>query len=149
MRTLLISVLAVGALITVSPARAQEMTKEAKIEQILTLTKIESMMDRTLAQMKAMSAQATAGMTPDEQAKAQATQDKILDLAKAAWTKLRPQYVKLYSETFSDEEIDGLLAFYQSSTGQAMIEKMPELMAKFMTLMMPEMQRIMKEAQQK
>jgi len=149
MRTLLVSVLSFSAVIAGSPARAQEITKEAKIERILTLTKAESMMDRMLGPMRAMSAQATAGMTSDEQAKAQATQEKILDLMKTAWTKLRPQYVKLYSETFSDQEIDGLLAFYQSPTGQAMVEKTPELMAKFMVLMMPEIQRIVKEAQQK
>jgi len=149
MRTLLISVLSFSAVIAGSPARAQENTKEAKIERILMLTKTESMMDRMLGPMKAVSAQATAGMTSDEQAKAQATQEKILDLMKAAWIKLRPQYVKLYSETFSDEEIDGLLAFYQSPTGQAMIEKMPDLMAKLMALMMPEIHSVVKEAQQK
>jgi hypothetical protein len=140
MRTFIISVLA-WAVISGLPARAQEATKEAKIEKILTLTKSESMMDRMFAQMKV-------AMPSQSGSKSQEVQDKFLDSLKTLWTRLRPQYVKLYAETFSDEEIDGMLAFYQSPAGHAVIDKMPDLMTKFMVLMMPEIQRITKEAQQ-
>ena len=43
------------------------------------------------------------------------------------WASLEPEYVKLYAATYSEEEIDGILAFYKSPVGQKMLEKTPEL----------------------
>ena len=140
-------------------ASAQELTKEAKIERILALTKADTMIDQMFNQVKAMTAsQVIPGATSEQRATAQEIQDKIMGLMKArmGWDKMRPQYVKLYSDTFSDEEIDGLLVFHQSPAGRAMIEKMPLLMSKIMAMtqaqmgdIMPEIQRITKEALQK
>jgi uncharacterized protein len=116
------------------------------------------MMDQVFNQMKAMTAsQVPKGTTPEQQAREEETRSKIMDLIKSRmqWDKMRPQYVKLYSETFSDEEISGMLAFYESQAGRAMLAKMPVLMGKTMSLvqaqmtdLMPEIQRITREAQQ-
>jgi uncharacterized protein len=69
---------------------------------------------------------------------------------------MRPGYVKAYSETFSEEEIDGILAFYESPAGRAMQAKMPILMPKIMALaqaqageLMPEIQLITRDEQGK
>jgi hypothetical protein len=139
-------------------ASAQPISKEAKIERILELTNADAMMDQVFNQMKAMtSSQMASSSTPEQRARAEQTQSQIMDLVRTRmrWDKLRPQYVKLYSETFSDGEIDGMLGFYQSPAGQAVLQKMPVLMGKTMTLvqalmseLMPEIQRIAKEAQQ-
>lgn len=147
MRTTIISVLIFSTVLAASAARAQEITKEAKIEQILALTKSESMVDRMFAQMKGI-LPPSATSTPEELAKAQARVEAMRDQFKVVWAKIRPQYVRLYADTFSDEEIDGLLTFYQSPAGRAMVEKMPELMGKFMALLMPEFQQALKTAQQ-
>lgn len=42
--------------------------------------------------------------------------------------KLRPIYVVMYRETFTQEEVDGMIAFYQSPIGQSMLNKMPRAM---------------------
>jgi hypothetical protein len=42
--------------------------------------------------------------------------------------KLRPIYVVMYRETFTQEEVDGMIAFYQSPVGQSMLAKMPRAM---------------------
>jgi hypothetical protein len=107
-------------------------------------------------QIKAMTAsQLPPGTAPEQAAKAREIQGKIMDLVKAriSWDKMRPQYIKLYSETFSDEEISGMLAFYESPPGRAMLQKMPELVTKVMqvaqaqmTDLVPEIQRITREA---
>ena len=143
-----------------SLACAQELSKEAKIERLLALTNSQATMNQVFEQMKAMipsMSQMPSTGTPEERTKALELQTRILDLVKArmSWDKLRPQYVKFYSETFSDEEIDGILAFYQSPAGRAMIEKMPKLMPKIMALaqaqmsdLMPEIQRLTREALQ-
>ncbi|MBV9037404.1 MAG: DUF2059 domain-containing protein [Acidobacteriaceae bacterium] len=39
--------------------------------------------------------------------------------------------MQAYSDTFSTDELSGMLAFYRSPAGQAYINKTPGLMAKF------------------
>jgi uncharacterized protein len=115
-------------------------------------------MDQMFEQMKAIAAGALpASATPEQRAKALEVQGKMFDLMKnRIWEKIRPQFAKAYSETFSEEEIDGMLAFYESPAGRAMIAKMPMLMGKVMAVtqaqmgdLMPEIQRITREAQGK
>ncbi len=123
-------------------ASGQELTKEAKIERILTLDNASA----NLNQMKSMFAsQIPTGMTPEQQDKTRETQRKILESVIALMDKIRPQLVRLYSETYSAEEIDGILAFYESPAGRALLDKRPVIMSKTMALMMPEMQRLVKE----
>lgn len=50
------------------------------------------------------------------------------------WNRMRSVYVQIYQESFTQEEIDGLLAFYKSPAGMAYIEKMPVVMQKSMAL---------------
>lgn len=47
------------------------------------------------------------------------------------------------SIAFSQEEIDGLIAFYESSVGRAYIAKMPVAMAKTMAMSQQQMQSLM------
>lgn len=41
--------------------------------------------------------------------------------------RIKPTYIKLYSETFTQEEVDGMVAFYNTPAGNALIHKMPKL----------------------
>jgi uncharacterized protein len=154
-----IVLLTLGLLAGGTLATAQDSTKQAKIERILALTNADAVMDQMFAQIKTMSASMTPpGATPQQQARSQEIQDKIMDLVKArmGWDKLRPQYAKVYDSTFSADEIDGILAFYQSPAGQGMLRKMPQLLSQTMAVVqtqmadiMPDIQRIAKEAAQK
>jgi len=140
-------------------AGAQQLTKQAKIERLLDAMNADSTINQLFDQVKAMTAaQMPPGATPEQTAKAQEVQSKILDLVKSriSWEKMRPFYIKLYDDTFSDEEIGGMLAFYQSPPGRAMLAKMPALLTKLiqaaqtqMADLQPEIQRIMREAQEK
>jgi hypothetical protein len=44
------------------------------------------------------------------------------------WAALEPAFVDIYRKSFSQREIDGMLSFYQSETGRAVITKMPVVM---------------------
>lgn len=44
-----------------------------------------------------------------------------------AWEKLEPVYLRLYRASFTEEEIVGMLSFYKTPAGQAVITKMPLL----------------------
>jgi hypothetical protein len=153
----LTAVFALALLVTGPFVCAQQPAKEAKIERLLDAMNADAMIDQMLEQIKAMTAsQVPPGATPEQIARAREIQNKVLDLVKAriSWQKIRPQYVKLYSETFSDEEINGMLAFYESPAGRAMLQKMPALVTKVMEVaqaqmkdIMPEIQRILQESQ--
>jgi hypothetical protein len=45
------------------------------------------------------------------------------------WPVVEPAYVKLYLNTYTEAELDGILTFYKSPAGQAMLSKAPELAA--------------------
>ncbi|MPN27418.1 hypothetical protein SDC9_174851 [bioreactor metagenome] len=96
--------------------------------------------------------------TPESKALAIETQDKIMDLMKAefSWENLKPEFERLYAETYSAEELDGLLKFYQSPLGKKFIAKQPEMQQKTMAMVqqmmmrvMPKIEALTKELQQK
>ena len=44
------------------------------------------------------------------------------------WESMRPMMVEVYRNTFSQREVDDMLKFYQSPSGQAVISKLPAAM---------------------
>ena len=83
--------------------------------------------------------------TPEQQAAEDRVIQRAMDLMhqEMNWGKMKPQYVKMYADTFTQEEIDGLNAFYSSPAGQAYLAKMPLLMQHSMQLMQVQMQTLM------
>jgi hypothetical protein len=69
-----------------------------------------------------------------------------------AWEKLKPDYVKLFSDAYTESELDDILTFYRSPTGQAMVAKNPALMMKAsgmvqekMAAVVPELQKLVRD----
>jgi hypothetical protein len=58
---------------------------------------------------------------------------KVVDQS-FSWPVLEPAYVKLYGDTYTEAELDGILAFYKSPAGQAMLTRTPELSAGVMQI---------------
>ena len=120
------------------PAYADEASKMAKAEEYLRLAKIDETLQRsmelTMNQMRSgMIQQVTGVKVPAGQEKAFAEfQDKLQAILSEAfaWEKLKPDFVKLIAQTYTETELDGLIDFYKSPTGQAMVAKSPELMKK-------------------
>jgi uncharacterized protein len=63
------------------------------------------------------------------------------------YANLRPLYVQIYQESFTQEEIDGLVDFYKSAAGQAFTNKMPVVMQKSMSIMQTKLQPMMQRMQ--
>ena len=63
------------------------------------------------------------------------------------WKKLEPIYVRIYQKTFTQQEIDGMIAFYKTSAGQAVISKMPAAMQNTMDEMQGLMAPVMEKMQ--
>jgi hypothetical protein len=43
------------------------------------------------------------------------------------WEALSPKIVKLYTDTFTKQELEEMITFFQTSTGQKVLNTMPEL----------------------
>ena len=126
---------------------AQQTTKTAKIEELFRITKVDQMQKQMMTQMGAMMKQQQSGtMNVDSQ--------KIMDFVaqKMSWESMKPDFIKLYDETYTEDEISGILMFYESAPGQALLAKSPLLMSNTMVLiqkrvtdMKPEMDKMIKD----
>ncbi len=141
---------------SVSPVRADEASKSAKAEELLQLTQSDQMLKTMEPMMKGMLAQAGKDMTAEQRAKAGDLQEKMLTLVAANLNKAKPALAKVYTDTYTEDELDGILAFYKSPAGKAFIQKMPEVMQRSMPVMMqmigdlqPELKKMMDEMKEK
>ncbi len=77
--------------------------------------------------------QSASSMAPEA---AQALSGKMADLfaQRLSWARIRPQMVRIYKELFSETELEGIVSFYESPAGKAMLNKMPELMKRSMQM---------------
>jgi len=127
------------ALLGALPVMAQP-ASDATIREVLTVTKSEQLVQGIRGQVKAQldgivqkTIKETAPNAKQMQA-LNAMNEKMLAVLdeELAWSKREPVYVKMYRETFTEEEMLGMLAFYKTPAGQAMINKMPVLMQQVM-----------------
>ena len=134
------------AALSVFPARAQQAqapADDARIDRLLEVTRAREMLDATLPQIEASQQQMLAQMTAGRELDAAQRQriDALLASSSSAvrkalsWENLAPVYRDIYRQTFTGEDIDAIIAFYESPAGQRMLEKMPALMQNTMTAM--------------
>jgi len=121
-------------LVCASPALAAT-PSDASIKQLLTISEAHKTVDNILAQMEGrmnqFAQQAVRGgkITPEQQKSIGKMNAKIAALLKDElnWNKMEPFYIKLYKDTFTQEEVNGIIAFYKTPSGQAVLKKMPLL----------------------
>ncbi|HYD79159.1 MAG TPA: DUF2059 domain-containing protein [Paucimonas sp.] len=114
------------------------------IEKLMTITKSQNMVESIAPQMEGrMKSMMEQGLelhklAPAEKEKANAFIASFVAKSMAvvkdemSWKNMREMYVQIYGESFTQEEIDGLIAFYASPAGKAFVEKMPMVMQKSM-----------------
>ncbi len=132
-----IAMLVVVMVVAPMGARADEASKQAKVKELFTLMHIDHSLDRMRSSMQqqvqltAKNAPGTEQMTPEKKKIQQEFVDNSMKVVDQdfSWTVLEADYVKLYANTYTEQELDGILAFYKSSAGQAMLIKTPELSA--------------------
>ncbi len=137
-KRLAVMVVAVGVCLaqsfTLAPAAEPDGRKLA--EELLTLTNTE----KTLAGMRAqigqmMTAQLKSMDVPADLRDTQAKfQQRILDVVfdELSFEKMKPDYIDVYSSTFTTDELSGLVAFYKSPAGRAFADKLPTLTQRLM-----------------
>lgn len=113
---------------------------EGSVRQLLAVSQAQKLMDGMGGQLNALMnnavQQALNGKAPNAKQQQAITKMKnrmvALMQGELAWEKVEPMYVRLYMESFSEEEVAGMVAFYKTPAGQAVINKMPLLMQKTM-----------------
>ena len=56
------------------------------------------------------------------------------------WEKFEPTLRKIYKNSFTQEEVNGMISFYKTPSGQALIKKMPAVMQNTMVYMQSSIQ---------
>lgn len=150
-----LSIAWVLSLVLSTSAYAASPTPES-IERLMAISQVDKLFDGIKPQMEgmmqSMTDQATKGakIGPDEK--------KILDkyranviavvMAEMSVERMKPTVVQIYGANFSQEEVDGIIAFYETPVGQSMIRKMPQVMQAVMQempkLMGPSMEKMKK-----
>jgi uncharacterized protein len=113
---------------------AAELLRSMKFEEMMTksIEQQKEMMEKMFRQMGQQG-----GQQMDERALAQQMRfieefHKLLD-----WGGMQEDIAKAYGETFTREELKGLIDFYSTPAGQGFVDKQGELMQKMSELMQP------------
>src|SRR5271157_4241236 len=115
-----------ACLLAAAPAiAANAPPTDESIQQLLTLTT--AMRDAQQGQT----------LTPERQAILDRMQTKMTAVLNQSlnWDALQPIYVNTYKASLTQDELDGIISFYQSSAGQAYTKKMPLIMQNVMAEM--------------
>jgi uncharacterized protein len=122
-------------------AHADDASRHAKAQEMLTLLHMDRLMDQLtngmMEQMAAVTKQLGGNtVKPEDQAKIDEFQNKVVQLVQSqmSWKALEPDYVDIYAKNFTDEQLDAILAFYRSPAGIALVEKLPTLTTQGMQL---------------
>ena len=130
-----IVMLAVVMVVAPMGARADEASKAAKVKELFAVTHVDHSLDRmrsAMGQQVQATAKNAAGaerMTPEKKKIQQEYIDnsmKVVD-QQFGWPVLEPAFTKLYMDSYSEADLDGILAFYKSPAGQDMLNKTPAL----------------------
>lgn len=126
--------LALLTLSAVPMAHADDASKRTKIADLLSVLKVDQVPSQILAganqQAEALGHhEFGATETADQQKQVSDLRQKVNALISSAidWKVLQPEFVTAYAAVYTEPEIDGILAFYKSPSGQALLKNGPEL----------------------
>ena len=124
-------VVALGLLLSLG-VYAQD-SKRKSVEELLRVTKMDSMIDSMYGQMHQMfeGMAKQLGVKPEEQPIFDAYINKVFSVMKEDmnWEKMKEPMIDIYLKHYTEKEIQDMLVFYESETGRSMVAKMPAVMA--------------------
>ncbi len=130
-----------------SPARAQDAAREQQVQRLFAVMHIEQTFNQMMQQVMEQNRSMVAGLFPevDQNPKQKAEYDafmgKVMDTVQSSfsWNALEPEYAKIYLANYSDAEISGMLAFYDSPVGRSVLAKTPQVLQASSALAMERM----------
>jgi uncharacterized protein len=167
MRAVIVVLIAIGLGLNGCGAKTQDASRRALAEQLLNEMDMKGTVEKSFAMMKKMmpaqlkaaelpKGKADTSSTPSDATKQTAkAMDKMMDTMaqELSWEKMKEDYITIYAETFTEDELKGAVAFYKSPAGKAFSQKQPEVMRRSMELsqrmmlkFMPKIQAMTKDA---
>lgn len=144
---LLLAMLAGGAHAAASPESVEKLMQVMKVQQ-----QLETIYSQSLPAMQNAMRQSLGGQM--QSADAERMFNTVMPRVNAvirdelSWARLKPEFAAIYAETFTQQEIDGLIAFYQGPVGSALVNKLPQLSQRSMQMMQQHMPVVMQKAMQ-
>lgn len=127
-------VIVCAVLMSVAAAWADEAEHAKLAEQALAAMDVQKTIEQSFEAAKRMQMAQLNNMnlSSADAEKTKKMQTEIMSLVKEefSWDKVKDSYIKLYADVFTEDELKGLIEFYNSPAGRKFIEKMPELMQK-------------------
>ncbi len=126
-------------LASLTPAlHADDATRRAKVEQMLQVTKAGPALEDQIKNLQTRvndlaKQQFGQGTLSPEQTKLKddyLQQVQTLTADEVGWDKVHPMVVQVYFDSFTEPELDGIIAFYKTPPGQALITKTPDVLTK-------------------
>ncbi|HUD22867.1 MAG TPA: DUF2059 domain-containing protein [Acidobacteriaceae bacterium] len=115
-------------------AHADEASHHAKAAQMVELLHTERMVQQntaTILKQISDAAEQEIGANPTPQNKMHLAEfekkaSQLID-AQVGWKALQPALIDLYAQTFTEQELDAIIAFYKTPAGIALLDKMPAI----------------------
>lgn len=127
---------------------------EDSIRRLLAVSDAQAMVASALQRAESMLRMPTQGpdgkpLPPGAAALFADVRSQLVDLLRQRlrWDRLEAMYVEIYRRTFTQSDVDGIIAFYESPAGVALRAKMPTVQAWLMETMQAEMQAMAPELQ--
>ena len=140
----------------VQPAFAADGKPTAEsVRKLMDLTQSRKMLEKAMEQVDAITQetarQTLAGqpITLEQERILNNFQNKMIAVyqEEMSWQYMEPIFIEIYQKSFNQKEIDGLVSFYQSDLGQAVIHKMPVVLQNTMQAMQSRSMQIMPRIQ--
>jgi hypothetical protein len=159
MKKMMVAIIGTVFLATAWGAQAAD-ARRAAAEELLTVSNAKETLEKSFetvktmipVQMKKMAQVSGATNVP---ANVEATTQKMMAMVmeEFSWDKMKEDYISLYADTFTEEEMKGIIDFYKSPAGQVFVRKSPELAKrsaemsqKVMMRVIPRLQEMAREA---
>jgi len=134
---------------------AETPPSEASIRQLMEVSQTHKLLDDMMKQMdqmmNQMMQQVTQGqaVSPKVQKEIDSGKSEAMSMMKEIldWHKLEPLYIRVYQKSFSQQEVNDLIAMYKTPGAQALMNKMPMVMRNTMAEMQPLLQPVIQRMQ--
>jgi hypothetical protein len=143
--TLSLATLLAVPLLAAGPVLAGADTERELAEELLTLMNVKEMSEQALKEMSEV-------MPPGETPDAAESRQAMIDLMQKAmsWDGVKDDYIAIYADLFSEDDLRAYVAFFRSPAGRKYVETTPELTkrtmevgAKRMQAIVPQLQKLM------
>lgn len=150
-KILSVVLITVFILIAASIARAQEAPpSEESIRELMKLTQMDTLVDNLAQSLDDSTRQgmrqamAGQGLSDKQEKIINEMTGRMVAMLKEEINPeaLEPAYVEIYKKALTQREVDGMIAFYKTDAGKAVVTKMPVVMRQASEVMMQHMQKL-------